>query len=153
MDEQRGTLFLDLTQLVAFGRQKSSASFGNAATRAFSQRGTVPWPRRKTGSYKAHYLGNPGRAGGGGVIRNANGDWVSGYARAIGNITSVAAKLWALRDGIDLCLVVNLPAVETELDAKLMADLLKKEGVNLNGNDVIVADCREGLKKIPLVRI
>ena len=98
-------------------------------------------------------LGNPGRAGGGGVIRNANGDWVSGYARAIGNITSVAAKLWALRDGIDLCLVVNLPAVETELDAKLMVDLLKKEGVTLNGNDVIVADCREGLKKIPLVRI
>ena len=92
-------------------------------------------------------LGNPGRAGGGGVIRNADGDWVSGYARAIGNITSVAAELWALRDGIDLCLAVNLPAVEIELDAKLM------EGGNLNGNDVIVADCREGLKKIPLVRI
>lgn len=98
-------------------------------------------------------LGNPGRAGGGGVIRNAYEDWVSGYAGAIGNITSVAAELWALRDGIDLCLAMNLPTVEIELDAKLVVDLLKKEGGNLNGNDVIVDDCREGLKKIPLVRI
>lgn len=48
-------------------------------------------------------MGNPGHAGGGGIIRNVNGDWVNGYARAIGNATSVAAELWALRDGILLC--------------------------------------------------
>lgn len=48
-------------------------------------------------------MGNPRRAGGGEIIRNVNGDWVSGYARAIGNATSVAAELWALRDGILLC--------------------------------------------------
>ena len=48
-------------------------------------------------------MGNPGHAGGGGIIGNVNGDWVSGYVRAIGNATGVAAKLWALRDGILLC--------------------------------------------------
>ena len=52
-----------------------------------------------------------------------------------------------------MCLVMNLPTVEIELDAKLVVDLLKKEGGNPNRNDVIVANCREGLKKIPLVRI
>ena len=29
-------------------------------------------------------MGNPGRAGGGGIIRNAKGKWIKGYARAIG---------------------------------------------------------------------
>ena len=38
-------------------------------------------------------MGNPGLAGGGGLIRNENGEWVKGYARAIGCATSVAAEL------------------------------------------------------------
>lgn len=47
-------------------------------------------------------------------------------------------ELWALRDGINKCIELNLPAVEMELG----------DG-NLNGNDVIVTDCKEGPKKIP----
>ena len=43
--------------------------------------------------------------------------------------------------------------MEIELDAKLVVDLLKKEIGNPNGNDAFVADCREGLKEIPLVRV
>ncbi|KAK7845491.1 putative ribonuclease h protein [Quercus suber] len=42
--------------------------------------------------------GNLGRVGGGGIIRNSHGEWVSGFARAIGYTTSVAAELWALWD-------------------------------------------------------
>ena len=45
-------------------------------------------------------MGNPGLAGGGGLIRNEKGEWIKGYARAIGVTTSVAAELWAIRDGI-----------------------------------------------------
>ena len=56
-------------------------------------------------------MGNPRRVGGGGIIRNNEGKWIKGYARAIGNTTSVAAELWALRDGIQLYLELNLPAV------------------------------------------
>lgn len=37
--------------------------------------------------------GNPGLAGGGGLIRNDKGEWVKGYARAIDITTSVAAEL------------------------------------------------------------
>ena len=40
-----------------------------------------------------------------------------------------------------------------KLDAKLVVDLLKKEDGSPNKNDVIVADCKEGLKKILRVRI
>jgi hypothetical protein len=44
-------------------------------------------------------LGNPGMAGGGGVIRNHFGDWVGGFSRAIGFTTSVQAELRALKNG------------------------------------------------------
>ena len=74
---------------------------------------------------------------------------MGGFARAIGTTTSVVAELWALQDGLNMCIELNLPVVIIELDAKLVVDLLKKWGGSLNGNDVIVADCKESLKKIP----
>ena len=44
--------------------------------------------------------------------------------------------------------------IEIEFDAKLVVvDLLKKDGDISNGNDNIVTDFKEGLKKIPMVRI
>ncbi|KAK9993202.1 hypothetical protein SO802_022905 [Lithocarpus litseifolius] len=98
-------------------------------------------------------LGNLGLAGGGGLIRSEKGEWVKGFARAIGNTTSVAAELWALRDGIRLCIALKLPAVVIELDSKLVVDLLKKELNNPNDIDVLVADCRNSLRSIPSVRI
>ncbi|KAL0015661.1 hypothetical protein SO802_002730 [Lithocarpus litseifolius] len=77
-----------------------------------------------------------------------------GYASAFSyTTTSVVAKLWALRDGLNLCISLNLQAMEIELDAKLVVDLISKEGSQPNNNDVIVADYREGLKKIPRVRV
>jgi hypothetical protein len=45
-------------------------------------------------------LGNPGQAGGGGVIRDHASHWIRGFTRHVGVATSLAAKLWALRDGL-----------------------------------------------------
>ena len=92
-------------------------------------------------------------AGEGGLIQNDKGEWVKGFAWALGSTTSVAAELWALRDGIRLCVTLKLPVVEIELDSKLVVDLMKKELDHPNGIDVLVADCRKFLKDIPLVRI
>nr|POE90296.1 putative ribonuclease h protein [Quercus suber] len=96
---------------------------------------------------------NPGLARGGGLIRDDTGKWVKGYTRAIGSTTSVAAELWALRDGIRLCIALKLQAVVFELDAKLVVDLLKKEDRLSNSNDNIVEDCKKGLKEIPMVMV
>ena len=41
-------------------------------------------------------LRNPHLVGGGGLIRDDNGDWVVGFARKIGIASSFMAKLWAL---------------------------------------------------------
>ena len=62
----------------------------------------------------------------------------------------MAAELWALRDGIQLCISLNLPAVEIELDAKVVADFMRSSNSRANSSDVIIVDCIEGLKKIPL---
>ena len=40
-----------------------------------------------------------------------------------------------------------------ELDTKLVIEFLKKDMENPNGVGILVADYREGMKKIPLVRI
>ena len=78
---------------------------------------------------------------------------MSGYARATGHSTSVIAELWVLRDGIKLCIDLSLTNVIIELDAKLVVDLLQNEDGRKNGNEVIIAECREGLKKILRVRV
>nr|POF20546.1 hypothetical protein CFP56_51943 [Quercus suber] len=88
-------------------------------------------------------MGNSGHAGGGGIIRNAEGKWINGYARAIGNTTSVAVELWVLRDGVQLCLELNLLAVIIELAAMLVINLLRSTNHNPNGNNNLVANCRE----------
>lgn len=40
--------------------------------------------------------GNPGRAGGGGLIHDHHGKWIKGFMRNISHATSVAAEFWAL---------------------------------------------------------
>ena len=98
-------------------------------------------------------LGNPGQAGGGGLIRNDKEEWIRGYVRAIGSITSVVAELWPLRDGIRLCIALKLPTVIFELDAKLIVELLQKEDGQPNSIGALVSDCKARLKEIPIVQI
>ena len=43
--------------------------------------------------------------------------------------------------------------MEIELDAKVVIDLVREDSNNLNNLDALVADCKEGLKKIPFVRL
>ena len=98
-------------------------------------------------------LGNPGKAGGGGLIRNDKGEWLKGYARNVAFSTSVAAEVWALRDGLRLCIALKLPTVIIELDAKLIVDLLQKSDDPRNCIDALVSDCKIELGNIPRVQI
>nr|POF06016.1 putative ribonuclease h protein [Quercus suber] len=68
--------------------------------------------------------GNSGRAGGGGLIRNSTGEWVKGFARSIGSTTSIIAKFWALRDGLQLAIQLGVQYLEVELDAKVVLDVI-----------------------------
>ena len=79
------------------------------------------WVKLNTNGFS---IGNLGLSGGGGLIRNTKGEWVRGFAKAIGVTTSVASELWALRDRIRLYIALKIPTVIIELDAKPVVDLL-----------------------------
>ena len=49
--------------------------------------------------------------------------------------------------------MLKLPVVEIELDAKVIIDLVRKDSKNPNSLDALVADYKEGLKKIPNIRL
>ena len=87
------------------------------------------------------------------MIRNASGEWVRGFARVRGTTTCAAAKLWALRDGIRLCIALKFSAVIIEPDAKLVVDMLHKEDRNQNELDAILGDCKARLRDILVVKI
>ena len=63
-------------------------------------------------------------AGYGGLIRDDQGNWIGGFSRHIGNTDSFLAKIWALRDGLQLCHHMNLQSVIVELDASTVIDAL-----------------------------
>ena len=65
-----------------------------------------------------------GSAAGGGVIRDSLGNWVVGFARKLGSANSFTAEVWALRDGLMLCLQRNFSAIIVEIDAKALVDAL-----------------------------
>ena len=91
-------------------------------------------------------LGNPGLAGGGGLIRNEEGTWVVGFARKIGITSSFLAELWALRDGLNLCITCGIAAVEVELDAKAIVDAVSNPKYSNICASVLMDDCRHLIK-------
>lgn len=86
----------------------------------------VRWNRPNAGWYKFNSdgssLGNPGRAGGGGLICDSNGVWIKGFTRNIGISSSVEVELWALRDGLSLCISLNIKDLEIDINAKVTLD-------------------------------
>ena len=88
----------------------------------------IRWERPNGGWIKLNTdgssSGNPGPVGCGGIIRDENGVSVCGFSKKIGTTTSFVAELWAVREGLSLCLQRNFPAVVLELDAKSICEVL-----------------------------
>ncbi|KAL0014527.1 hypothetical protein SO802_001596 [Lithocarpus litseifolius] len=106
-----------------------------------------------TSGERKQVAGNPGVAGGGGVLRDDAGVWVKGFARQIGHTTSFLAELWALRDGLIMCSDLHINALEIDLDAKVIADLMNNSGSSNASNSSIVADCRLLISRVPQVKV
>ena len=87
-------------------------------------------------------LGNPGLAGGGGVIRNHVGDWMGGFSQAIGITTSVQAELRALKDGLNLAIDLGILNLEIEMDSLVVVELVNSITTPNAFLSIIVTDCR-----------
>ena len=64
----------------------------------------VRWEKPQGGWVKLNTDGASGsdvdRLGCGGIIRDENRQWITGFARRIGTSNSFIAELWGLRDGL-----------------------------------------------------
>ena len=98
-------------------------------------------------------LGNLGRAGGGSILRDDQGNWVAGFSKNIGFSTSFIAELWALRDGLTLCNNLNLNAVDIQIDAKAIVVLLSNSSYSNSFAMSIVDDCMQLISQISQVQI
>ena len=97
-------------------------------------------------------LGNPGLAGGGGLIRDEEGAWVVGFARNIGISSSFIAELWALRDGLMICVHRNFNAIEVEVDARVVIDVLSASKCTNNLAAPLVDDYKQLATQIHQIR-
>ena len=71
----------------------------------------------------------------------------------IGFSSRVEAELWALRDGLSLCLSLNILAMEVEIDVKVVSDwIIISNSSNLNISSLIV-DCKTLFSRISQVKI
>jgi ribonuclease HI len=98
-------------------------------------------------------LGNPGIAGGGGVIRDSCGLWVGGFSRTIGHTTSVQAELRALLDGMQLALELHITHLDIEMDSLVSVDLVLSNSVANVFLRSIVDDCRCMMEKFASVTL
>ena len=116
---------------------------------------SIRWEKPNTGWKKLNIDGSLvdslGLAGGGGVVRDDQGNWVIGFARRIGPVNSFIAELWSLRDGLFLCVQAQVQALIVEMDAKALVD----DFSNQTNSNVIISplmkDCRQLASQIPQV--
>ena len=106
----------------------------------------VRWNKPEEGWFKLNTdgasLGNPSKAGGGGVIRNCNGNQVKGYKRRVRVATSIIAEFWALRDGLILADQLGITHLAVELDAKVIVQLVLSNNNSNRAYYPLLNDCR-----------
>ena len=119
--------------------QKSKASTPRISVQLRWEKTQQNWYKLNTNRAS---LGNLSTSGGGGVIRNEEDHGIRGFSRNIGTTTSLIAEIWALRDWLNLCISMNLEAVEIEVDAKSIVDLVANENSTNNFITSLVDDCR-----------
>ena len=117
----------------------------------------VRWEKLQVGWVKLNTdgasKGNPGLAGCGGVVRNEDGRWITGFARRIGVTTSFVAELWGLREGLLLCSNLNVQFLVIELDAKAVVDVFLNPNYQNNAVSPILEDCRQLLLRFQQIQI
>ncbi|KAK9983039.1 hypothetical protein SO802_032564 [Lithocarpus litseifolius] len=117
----------------------------------------IKWYKPNLGWHKLNTdgasLGNPGKAGGGGLIRNSDEVWIKGYSRSIGYTTSVMAILWALRDGLYLAIQLGIRNLEVELDAKVIVEMLNNVDSSNKNFSPLLLDCRSLMASLTQFRV
>lgn len=96
----------------------------------------VCWSPPPDGCFKVNvdgsHINNPSSSACGGLIRDANGNFVKGFYSKVGSCNAVWAELWALRLGITLAHDLNLPWVMFEMDSKVVVEMVHKKDTHIS---------------------
>ena len=114
---------------------KESAEFYAIGFNAKAERNKVlvpvGWSKPHKGWAKLNtdrsVMGNPAMAGGGGMIRGQEGEWITGFARPLERTNSCMAELWALRDGLLLAKELGINNFIVDLDVLSVVLLMKND--------------------------
>ena len=104
----------------------------------------VHWLKLNTdGAFKASI----GMASAGGIIRDKNGDWITGFAMHIGPSSPLQAELWAVLQGLTLCLHRGFNRIIVEVDSKCVVDILQRRDKRVGPNYRLTRDINKLLNK------
>ena len=85
---------------------------------------------------------NPGKAGGGGVLRDSKGRWIKCFSIQIGIALNNIAKIWAIRYGLKMALELGYKHINLEIDSQILLNWLTTYGVLALEHFVLILDCR-----------
>ena len=117
----------------------------------------VGWEKPQVGwccvSTDGYTSTNSGRAGCGGLIRDAQGEWVGGFSKRLRCLDSFIAELWGLRDGLMLCKNMNLNAMKVQLDPMAVVQLLTSPTITNLSILPLIDDCKQLISQIAQVSL
>ncbi|KAF7830619.1 Trimethylguanosine synthase [Senna tora] len=92
--------------------------------------------------------GNPGPFAIGGIIRDHNGSFISGYSSYIGFGTALKAELWAISVGLRIALSLNCNFIHVESDSLLAVKFLKDNNIpDTHHLHNLLLSCRSSLQE------
>ncbi|GKV17362.1 hypothetical protein SLEP1_g27876 [Rubroshorea leprosula] len=89
----------------------------------------------------------------GGLLRDHLGRWMVGFSRSIGWTTSIAAELWAIRDGLEIAAGRGISKIIVETDSKVAILLIESTDTTLHSLGTLISDCRLLLRLFTDARI
>ncbi|KAJ8755654.1 hypothetical protein K2173_022249 [Erythroxylum novogranatense] len=88
----------------------------------------IAWTKPPPGFVKLNTdgsaVGNPGRAGYGGLIRDMEGCWIAGFSGSVGIATNILAELQGLKHGLQLTWDLGYRSVLVETDCLAVVNLI-----------------------------
>ena len=73
------------------------------------------------------------QTGAGGLLRDHEGNWLTGFAQSLGICTALKAELWSILIGLRTVLHLNIPKLIVESDSSLAVEAVNRRTV-LFGN-------------------
>ena len=88
-------------------------------------------------------LDNPGLARAGGVLRDHQGQWISGFSARVGLATNNMAELDVVRQGLAMAWNAGVKLLQLELDSRMVLTWLTNKTMNYPTNMLpLICDCK-----------